>query len=106
MEGAVQHETTLATITGANPDTLLEITLCPGHADEQYLELRRLSWGEGVGWYRQQTLRLHADEAEELLLALRGNRSKWRKHSQGLRGKVILFPAQAGQQNQQERRTA
>lgn len=102
----MQHETTLATIAGANPDTLLEVTLRPGHADEQYLELRRLSWGEGVGWYRQQTLRLNTAEAEELFLALRRNRSKWRKQPQGSRGKVILFPTQAGQQNQQERKTA
>jgi hypothetical protein len=106
MEGIVQHETTLATIAGTNPETLLEIVLCPGRADEQYLELRRLSWGEGVGWYRQQTLRLNTDEAEELLLTLRGNRGKWRKRSQESQGKVILFPAREGQQNQQERRTA
>jgi hypothetical protein len=106
MEGTVQHETTLATIAGAHPDTLLEITVRSGDTDEQHLKLRRLSWGEGVGWYRQQTLQLDASEAEELLLALRKNRSQWRKHPQESHGTVIPFPARTALQDKQERKTA
>jgi hypothetical protein len=92
VEGPVQQEEILTTITSANPDSVLEIALSTASGGRQKIELRRLSWGEGVGWYRQQTLQLDVSEAETLLLALRGNRRKWAPRLAISQGKVISFP--------------
>lgn len=99
----MQQEEILTTIANTSPDTLLEVALCAGSEGGQRIELRRLSWGEGVGWYRQQTLRLDAAEAEGLFQALRG---KWRDRSTRPAGKVIPFPVLASQHKKPERRTA
>ena len=100
-------EKTTTTITSSDPDTLLEVALGADDEGLPTLELRRLSWGEGVGWYRQQTLRLHASEAEGLLSALRGNRSHWRERSSASPArKVIPFPHPAAQQEASVRKTA
>jgi hypothetical protein len=99
----VQQEEILTTIASTSPDTLLEVAFCTGSEGGQRIELRRLSWGQGVGWYRRHTLRLDAAEAEGLLQALRG---KWRGRSTDPAGKVIAFPAFAGRQKKSERRTA
>lgn len=92
LEGTVQQEEILTTITNTNPDALLEIALSADSEGRQKIELRRFSWGEGVGWYRQQTLQLDVTEAEELLLTLRENRRKWGTRFTGSQGKVIPFP--------------
>jgi len=102
----VYHEEILTAVAGTNPDSVLEVALCTGGADGRYLELRRLSWGEGIGWYRQQTLRLDVTEAEGLLLALRGNRNKWGERSEEPKGKVIPFPTLTDFQGKCERKTA
>ena len=99
VEGTVQQEEILTTITSANPDSVLEIALAAASEGRQKIELRRLSWGEGVGWYRQQTLQLDVTEAETLLLALRGNRSKWAPRLARPQGKVIPFPLLAASQH-------
>jgi len=98
VEGTVQQEEILTTITNTNPDSLLEIVLSADSEGRQKLELRRFSWGEGIGWYRQQTLQLDVAEAEELLLTLRGNRRKWGARFAGSQGKVIPFPLLAASQ--------
>lgn len=100
------QEEILTTIAGTSSDSRLAVALCMGGADGRYLELRRLSWGEGIGWYRQQTLRLDAAEAEGLLLALRGHRNKWREPTEEPKGKVIPFPMLTDFQGQRERKTA
>jgi len=102
----VYQEEILTTIAGMSSDSRLEVALCTGSAEGRYLELRRLSWGEGIGWYRQQTLRLDAAEAEGLLLALRGSRNKWREQTEEPRGKVIPFPTITDGQGRRERKTA
>ena len=99
----MQQEEILTTIASTSPDTLLEVALCAGSEGGQRIELRRLSWGDGVGWYRQQTLRLDAAEAKGLFQALRG---KWHDRSTRPAGKVIPFPALARRQKKSERRTA
>lgn len=103
----MSHEKIISTITSAHPDSLLEVALCQHDEGQPTVELRRLSWGEGVGWFRQQTLRLEATEAEDLLLALRGNRSQWRQQPAAPQGrKVIPFPRPAGQSEEGARQTA
>ena len=84
----------------ARPDTALEIAVeLPqpddpnGQGDEQpSIAFRRLTWGTGLGWCRQQTLTLTPAEAEAVLKALQKSRRKWRGDSAASQGKVIPFP--------------
>ena len=83
----------------ARPDTALEIAVeLPadepnGRADGQpSIAFRRLTWGSGLGWCRQQTLTLTPAEAEAVLKALQKSRRKWRGASASPHGKVIPFP--------------
>ncbi|MGH7965636.1 MAG: hypothetical protein ACRERD_28115 [Candidatus Binatia bacterium] len=101
----MQHET-LATIAGTSPDTRLEVVLDKSLQDEKVIELRRLAWGKGIGWYCQQTLRLESTEAEALLQALRQSRSKWGPQSARPTGKIIPFPTLGEQQERPRRQTA
>jgi len=100
------QQETLATIAGTTPDTRLEVVLDTRAQDEKVIELRRLAWGKGVGWYCQQTLRLEASEAEALLHALRQSRSKWGHQSARPTGKVIPFPTLEEQQERPRQQTA
>jgi hypothetical protein len=88
----MQHEEIIATIAGATATSRLEVAVCTDAQGARKTELRRLSWGAGVGWYSQQTLRLDARETEELLWALRGTRQRWRDQAAREHGKVIPFP--------------
>jgi len=88
----MRNEKVLTTIAGAGLTSRLEVAMCMEAQDGRTLELRRLSWGDGVGWYCQHTLRLDPREAESLFWALRGSRPQWREQSVEKRGKVIALP--------------
>jgi hypothetical protein len=88
----MEHEKVLTTIAGADKTSRLEVALGPDAQDGRMLELRRLSWGDGIGWYCQQTLRLDPREAENLLWALRSSRRRWRDQALGQSGNIIAFP--------------
>src|SRR5262245_54518564 len=103
-EETVKGEKVLATL--GNRDAALEVALCTAATGGPHLELRRLSWGDGVGWYRQQTLQITVTEAEGLLLALRAGRSKWKARAADSSRKVIPFPTLAGAQERPERKAA
>jgi hypothetical protein len=98
----MQHEEILTTIVGADQTSRLEVALSLDAHNRQTLELRRLSWGEGVGWYCQQTLCLGSQEIEDLLQVLRRSQIKWRAQCGRGQGKVIPFPSSLI--NQEERR--
>ena len=91
----MSHEQILSTITADNEHSRLEVALSCNAAGEQTLELRRQSWGKGVGWYRQHTLQLGPAEAEALLQTLRTSGHTWRRHPGRAGGKVIPFPGRA-----------
>ena len=84
----------------APPNTALEIAVELPQADEHNgqvdeqpsIAFRRLTWGSGLGWCRQQTLILTPAEAEAVLKALQKSRRKWRGASDTPQGKVIPFP--------------
>jgi hypothetical protein len=99
------HEKVLTTIAG-NQSSCLEVSLGSDSQGGHTVELRRLSWGEGVGWYSQQTLRLDAKEAENLLQALRQSQFKWRNRPAGEQGKVIPFPSLPTSQEGHHRRSS
>jgi hypothetical protein len=88
----VQHEQILAMTTSTSQDTRLEVVLNQGADKELSIELRRLSWGRGVGWYRQQTLQIDATEAEQLLVALKATLRQCRSRSAPSQAKVLRFP--------------
>jgi hypothetical protein len=91
-EETVQHEQILALTTSTSHNTRLEVALNQGPDKEPSIELRRLSWGRGVGWYRQQTLQIDAAEAEQLLMALKGTLRQCRSRSATPHAKVLQFP--------------
>ncbi len=85
----------------APPNTALEVAVELPQADEPNgqqvgeqpsIAFRRLTWGSGLGWCRQQTLTLTPAEAEAVLRALQKSRPKWRGDSAPSHGKVIPFP--------------
>ena len=99
----MSHEQLLSTVTADDKHSRLDLVLSPNDEGEPALELRRLSWGKGVGWYRQHTLRLDPAEAEVLLHTLRTSRSAWREGPQAPSGKVIPFPTVQREQQEQQR---
>lgn len=87
------NEEILATIPQKSPESRLEVALIQDGAGSKAVELRRLLWGEGVGWYRLHTLRLDQKAAEALLRTLKQAQSRLKKETAKVRGKVIPFPA-------------
>ncbi len=86
------QEQTLKTITGEDPTVRLEVVVGADTQGTPLVELRRLSWGKGIGWYRQHTLQLDPTEVDVLLQTLRGSRQQWQDTPAPVRGKVIPFP--------------
>lgn len=72
--------------TDASVDTRLEIAW---NEETRMLELHRLFWGTGVGWYRQQTFPLTAVEARRML---KGLRTAVQHRSGSTGSKVAMFP--------------
>jgi hypothetical protein len=70
------HEEIIATIPQKQPDTVLEVALIHNDDGASHIELRCMTWGEGLGWYRQKTLALDRDAARALLQDLGQMRSQ------------------------------
>lgn len=88
----MQHKEILTTIAHPDSTSCLEVALKTDPEGRRTLELRRLLWGEGVGWYSQQTLSLETEEAEQLLHGLRRGRRSWGGQFATSGEKVIPFP--------------
>jgi hypothetical protein len=54
------YEEVIATIPQDKSGSRLEVVLIHEPPESPRVELRHLSWGEGIGWYRQHTLKLDA----------------------------------------------
>ena len=102
----MQQEKILATLAGNDANSCLEVTACCDADDREGIKLRRLAWGQGVGWYCQQALWLSTEEAEGLLIALRKSRTAWRGETHRSPGKVIPFPQAAGSPGKPEQKLA
>ena len=63
------REEIIATIP-QDGEMTLEVALVYTDTENASVELRHLVWGKGLGWYRQNTLRLEAQAARSLLQAL------------------------------------
>jgi hypothetical protein len=51
-------EVCLGVLDGDTQDEKFEVVLCPQKSGRATVELRRVCWGEGVGWYVQRTMPL------------------------------------------------
>lgn len=69
QEGGIWEEA-IATIPQGREDLLLEVVLMHSGIGGSEVELRSLAWANGLGWYRQSTLRLDTATAQKLLGAL------------------------------------
>jgi hypothetical protein len=50
--------------------TAVEVALVDGADGEKDIKLRSVVWGDGLGWYRQQTLTLDSNDITALMRAL------------------------------------
>ena len=86
------REEIIATIPQAG-EVNLEVALVHTDAEDATVELRQLVWGKGLGWYRQNTLRLEAPAAHALLRSLGQVRHRLvPTGSVASAGNVIPFP--------------
>ena len=60
-----KSEVVLATIPQEHDGTVLEIVMIHDADGVTNIELRSLVWGNGLGWYRQQTLQLDGAAARK-----------------------------------------
>jgi hypothetical protein len=87
------REEIIGTIPQANDDIVLEVALMHDDAGQTAVELRYLVWGDGLGWYRQQTLTVDGTTASHLLCRLSSVRHRLRpKADPGRRDNVLPFP--------------
>lgn len=63
------REEVIATIP-QDEELTLEVALVYTDTQDASIELRHLVWGKGLGWYRQNTLRLEAQAGHALLRSL------------------------------------
>ena len=63
-------EEVLAAIPQSSGDILLEVVMMHDASGATTVELRSLVWGDGLGWYRQQTLGLDGTAARDLIQGL------------------------------------
>jgi hypothetical protein len=63
-------EKRLLPIASSQNDRRLEVQVAHDEAGRRQVVLQDLSWGSGVGWYVQKTLRLDPEHVEALLGAL------------------------------------
>ena len=65
------HEVILAEIPGSNAEERLLI-VHRNFAGESRIELRQQTWGEGIGWFTQNTMRLEPQQVAQLRATLGG----------------------------------
>ncbi|NKE73529.1 hypothetical protein [Candidatus Manganitrophus noduliformans] len=73
----------------------VEILLSRGEENEGKFYLRFLSWGEGIGWYPQKTIRLDSRQLHTLRIVLKRAEKLLepkRIAKKQTRGKVLPFP--------------
>ena len=63
-------ETILSTLPSVNDTERVLVVLVRSHDSQDgeatYLEMRQQSWGEGVGWFTQNSLRLEPGQVADL----------------------------------------
>lgn len=91
------HEEIIAAIPQPqkHEDAVLEVAITYDAADNARVELRDLTWANGIGWYRQKTLSLDVSAADALLKSLgQARRRLNRREPERDACKVIPFPVE------------
>lgn len=73
----------------------VEVLLNRGQGSKGEISLRLLSWGEGIGWYPQKTIRLDSRQLRALQTLLKKADMLLRpggKEGMKIRGKILPFP--------------
>ena len=104
-------EQVVATFPQERDDTILEMALVQHKGGGVEVELRKMVWGDGLGWYRQSTLTLDQAAARKLLGALSSVRRRLdpsgaARNGDQHDGKVIPFPDSRKVATQAEEATA
>lgn len=101
------QETIIATIPQGDANSMLEVAYVHDAAGHSRVELRCLTWGAGVGWYRQHTLKLDRTAAHTLSRRLASGHPHSKPAPAGPEtGKVIPFPRPALAQPEAQQRAA
>ena len=88
-----RQEEVLARIPQRCNDTVLEVVMTHDANGATGIELRHLAWGDGLGWYRQHTLKLDGTTARDLIQALGVvQRRTERQAVEPLARKILPFP--------------
>lgn len=85
----------IGVLEGRDGAEKVEVLLNRGQGRKGALSLRLLSWGEGIGWYPQKTIRLDSRQLRALQTLLKkvDLLPQPRKRGEGKRrGKVLPFP--------------
>ncbi|HEY7495216.1 MAG TPA: hypothetical protein VIH59_29430 [Candidatus Tectomicrobia bacterium] len=88
-------EEVLATIFQDGSDNVLEVAIIHDGATDPTVELRYLSWGTGLGWYRQHTLKLDRTAAWALLRTFGPLRRRLAKGTSSASGQQVIPLARA-----------
>ena len=100
-------ECVIGILEGRNETEKVEVHLTREGSTEEKLDLRLLSWGEGIGWYPQKTLALDCREIDALQTIL--NRAKAliktkNRQKPRARGELVPFPLRPKETQPRERR--
>jgi len=88
------HEEVIATIPQGKTGAFLEVVLVHERPEQTRVELRHMSWGNGVGWYRQHTLKLdHATVRALGRLLTQVQHRLDHSRTPGADNKIIPFPS-------------
>lgn len=87
-------ETTLATLPSDRDNERLLVVLCQESDQGSYLELRQQSWGEGVGWFTQSSVRVEPEQVAQLRGALGSGKAKSSAATVSWKGALRNNPAQ------------
>jgi hypothetical protein len=84
-------EKIIAAIPQNTPDHVLEVALIGDQAQGFSVELRTLTWGNGLGWYRQHTVTLDSTSLQGLQRAL-SQLQGYVRHSPPQRQSATVIP--------------
>ncbi len=88
-------ESVIGVLEGRNESEKVEVHLTQSGSAEERLDLRLLSWGEGIGWYPQKTITLHCGEIDALQTILKRAKALIQTNNRQVsnaRGELVPFP--------------
>lgn len=100
-------ESVIGILEGRNESEKVEVHLTHAGSSEERLDLRLLSWGEGIGWYPQKTIALNCGEIEALQTVLKRAKALIRTNNRqksNTGGELVPFPLRPKETQALERR--